>query len=287
MRKQPIQNKRAVVTIIIVTYNNESTIEGCLASVFKNDTPNFQKEIVVVDNNSKDETLGILKKLKAEGFPLRIISNDFNEGFGKAVNGVIKKEREKNSSRFFFLLNPDATIRSHALELLLRKASEDKNLGLLSCKIIDPQTREVLFKKGSVDFFRFKATHTAPSIFQSPYVTGCALLIRNSLIDKISAFDSKFFLYYEDADISKRALDAGYRIATENSAICYHHESHSSSPETKDYFLTRNALYFFHKHYPKIALPYFWSAFFLRFSYHKFFSKKETVIRAMQDFWQN
>ncbi len=287
MKKSLIKKNKGVIKIIIITYNNESTVENCLISVFKNKIPNFQKEIIIIDNNSQDGTSRILAGFKKDKRISRIILNNFNAGFGKTINKILEDEREKNSTDFFFLLNPDATIEFNALENLIKKANNDKGVGLLSCKIIDPKTKECLFERGSVDFLRFKTTHTTPGMFQTEYVTGCALLIRNSLIEKIGLFDSNFFLYYEDADFSKRALDAGFKIDTENSAICYHQESHSSTSAIKDYFLTRNALYFFHKHYQKTALPYFWTAFFLRFIYHKIFSKKEVIIKAMRDFWYN
>lgn len=283
--QKPNNLKEGVLTIIIVTYNNETTIKGCLDSVFKNKTSNFRKRIIIVDNDSKDKTPQILKKLKGDKLVSQIILNNFNDGFGRTVSNVI--EREKSDSDFFFVLNPDTTIEPDSLENLLERADSDTNLGLLSCKIVDPETKKVLFEKGSIDFIRFQTTHSAPRTFQLQYVTGCALLIKNSVIEKIGAFDPNFFLYYEDADFSKRALDAGFKIDTENSAICYHMESHSSTSETKDYFLVRNGLYFFHKHYLFFALPYFWAMFFVRFVYHRFFSKKDVVTRAMADFWKN
>ncbi len=285
MKKILNKNNARVITIIIITYNNETTIENCLFSVFKNKLSGFKKKIIVIDNNSQDKTPKILKRFIKDSRVSNIILNDFNEGFGKTINTII--EEEKYASGFFFLLNPDTIIEKDVLENLIETAKKRKKIGLLSCKIIDPSTKKIIFEKGSIDFLCFKSLHDPPKTFQEQYVTGCALLIKNSLIEKIGGFDPNFFLYYEDADFSRRALDAGFEIDTESSAICFHQESHSTSSETKDYFLTRNALYFFKKHYPKIALPYFWSVFILRLSYHKFFSKKPIIIKAMQDFWQN
>jgi N-acetylglucosaminyl-diphospho-decaprenol L-rhamnosyltransferase len=287
MRKQLSKNKRVSVTIIIVTFNNEATIENCLSSLIKNKIPDFQKKIILVDNDSQDKTPPLLARFKKEQLISEVIFNDFNLGFGRAINEIIEKENKGAEPDFFFILNPDAVLEENALEKLLTTALLKPKIGLLSCRIMEPKTNKVLFEEGSVDFLRFKTTHTPPRRLQSPYLTGCALLIRNSLIKEIGAFDPHFFLYYEDADLSRRALSADFEIATENSAVCFHNESHSSSSEIKDYFLTRNALYFFHKHYPKIALPYFWSVFFLRFAYHKLFSKKKNIIRAMRDFWHN
>lgn len=286
-KKHLSKNKRGSIAIIIVTFNNETTIENCLSSVFKNKIPDFQKKIILVDNDSQDKTPSLLARFKKEQLVSEVIFNDFNLGFGRAINEIIEKENKGAEPDFFFILNPDAVLEENALEKLLTTAISKPKLGLLSCKIVEPKTNKTLFEKGSVDFLRFRATHTPPSRFQSQYLTGCALLIKNSLTKQIGAFDPNFFLYYEDADLSRRALVDGFEIATENSAVCYHNESHSSSSEIKDYFLTRNALYFFRKHYPKIALPYFWAAFFLRFAYHKLFSKKKNVLRAMRDFWYN
>jgi GT2 family glycosyltransferase len=289
VKKQKNSDLEMVITVIIITHNNETTIQDCLNSVFKNPTPGFQKKIVVIDNDSQDGTPKILNGLKHDRRISKIILNSFNDGFGKTINTFIEQaqKRKARPSDFFFILNPDTTLESTALSRLLEAATNKKHLGLLSCTIVHPKTKKVLFKEGSIDFLRFRTTHTAPGAFQASYVTGCALLISKSLLQKIGAFDPNFFLYYEDADFSKRTLDAGMEIATESSALCYHEESHSATSETKDYFLTRNALYFFHKHYSFFALPYFWAVFSVRLIYHKYFSKKQVVLYAMQDFWKN
>ncbi len=277
-----INNTKLIVTVIVITYNNEDTIERCITSIKNNKTSEFEKRIIVIDNDSSDKTWEILNQNKDALFKLR--RNEFNDGFGRAINKVFFRNL---NSDFFFLLNADATLGDNSLQKILETANNNPAIGLLSCKIIDPKTNKVIFNEGAINFLRLQTTHSRPSRVKNRYVTGCALLVKKDLVSKIGGFDPKFFLYYEDADFSKRALAAGFKIDTEQKSICYHNESHSSNSETKTYFLVRNGLSFFKKHYPKIALPYFYSLLILRLGYHSLFSKKKIVNKAMLDFIRN
>lgn len=276
-----IKKGNSKLTIVIATYNNEETIKKCLLSISEQEkAKGLEVEIILIDNNSQDETWKVLKSLSKE-HSLTLYKNSFNNGFGRTINQVIKKH---TYSDFYLILNPDAYLDKKAIKELFGTITQEKELGLLSCKIVDPKSGAVLFENGKIDFLRFKTTHETTNKQNRCYLTGCALLITKELIDKIGIFDPKFFLYYEDADLSKRTLDAGFKIKTAKNAICYHNESHSSTSLVKNYFLTRNALYFFKKHYHPLALPYFWLCFFIRFAYHKNFSRKANISKAMLDF---
>lgn len=275
-----IKKKNSKLTIVIATYNNEKTIEKCLTSIAKQEKiKGLETEIVLIDNNSQDKTWETLQDL-SKTQSLTLYRNNFNNGFGRAINQVVRKH---DSSDFYLILNPDAYLDKRAIGELL-KVIQKEELGLLSCKIVDPKSKTVLFENGKIDFLRFKATHETTNNQNKRYLTGCALLATKKLVEKTDLFDPKFFLYYEDADLSKRALNAGFKIKTAKNAVCYHKESHSSTSLVKDYFLTRNALYFFKKHYHPLALPYFWLCFFARFAYHKYFSRKTNISKAMLDF---
>lgn len=285
-----MQNKKETldfeeIAIVIITHNNEGTIEDCIYSLLANDFSGIKKRIFIVDNNSTDTTIKLLDQLKQRNISLEITKLPFNDGFAKTVNWAVKYIKESSSPEFFFLLNPDTTLEKTTIKNLLIKAQEKNPSDLISCKIINPQNNKVWFSGGKINFLKFKAVHRKTQ--QPEYLTGCALLIRKNVFEKIGFFDSNFFLYYEDVDFSLRARKASLKLAVAKDAICYHKESQSSTSDSKDYFLTRNALYLFHKHYPRIALPYFWMIFFLRLVYHRLISKKKNISRALSDFWHS
>lgn len=154
---------------------------------------------------------------------------------------------------------------------------------LTGCALSIP--KEVIRKLSSCDKVRNRGVVDSPPCGKEELACPPKLQRRREGVIKI--FDEKFFLYYEDADFSLRAKKAGFKLKIIPKVICYHKESASSSSEIKNYHLVKSGLVFFHKHYPKILLPYFWLVFYLRFFYHKYISKKETVLQAMLDFKKN
>jgi len=278
---------RSTLTIIVVTYNNQAVLANCLASL--EDNAPFIEGLIIVDNASCDQTLAIVEKLKKNApFNIKVLKNRRNFGFAKAVNqGVRLAEKKFPKSNAFFLLNPDAQLASNCFKQLLQEDYYNPQIGLLSPAIFqDSSLKTPWFVGGHFNWLKLKTIHTKSSS-KKQYLTGCALLIKKELLQKIGYFDEHFFLYYEDADLSLRAQQAGYSLRLIPAAICYHQESRSfPSLFAKNYHLAKSGLLFFYKHYPRWALPYFWSYFWIRFTYHRFFSHKKSVLQAMQDFLQ-
>lgn len=272
--------QKVKLAIIIITYNSAPCIKKCISSVLESALDDVLTKIILIDNNSSDSSKKILKKYNNhENFDL--IFNDTNLGFAKAINQGISYAKSNFDPDFFFLLNPDAYLDKNCLQKLLQYAKNNRGLGLASPNIIDPKTNKLWFSGGNIDWLSFKTRHTDSAL---QYLSGCALLIKKEVVSKIGIFDERFFLYYEDADFGFRVRKAGFNLNILADSICFHIESQSSDLEIKNYHLTKSALFFFYKHYPKWALPYFWVIFWTRFFFHKYLSKKEAVFKGMNDF---
>lgn len=268
------------LAIIIIVYNSAPCIKKCISSVLQSILDGVATKIILIDNNSSDSSKEILKKYgNRENFDL--IFNNKNIGFAKAANQGIFHAKSNFDPDFFFLLNPDAYLGKNCLQKLIQHSKNNRHSDLASSNIIDPKTNTSWFSGGNIDWFSFKTKH-ADSALQ--YLSGCALFIKKEVFFKIGTFDERFFLYYEDADFGLRARKAGFNLNIVADSICFHIESQSSDLETKNYHLAKSALFFFHKHYPKWALPFFWIMFWARFFFHKYFSKKEAVSKGLSDF---
>ncbi len=300
---------KSSISFIIITYNNEKEIKKCLESIKSQDI-NFN--IIIVDNNSGDRTLSLIKKFsihtnnpsplgeKESGkfAKIHLIKNKKNLGFAQAVNQGINYAQKKFHPDFYFLLNPDAYLGKKCLSKILEYAP--KNDTLISPLIVNPKNNQPWFSGAKINWLKFRTNHiklqTTNYKLQTDYLTGCALLIPKKITQTLSSssnderkkrtkiFDEKFFLYYEDADFSLRAQKAGLKLKIIPQAICYHQESSSSDLKDKNYYLVKSGLIFFYKHYSKFLLPYFWLIFYLRFFYHKLISKKEVALKALKDF---
>ncbi len=274
--------KKEIVAIIIITYNSQNQISNCLKSIEQCAIDNeMEKKIIIIDNNSTDSTLKIIQ---SGNFDPEIIANKKNIGFAKAVNQGIKLAIEKIGADFLLLLNPDATLSKQCLSTLLKSWKEEKRIGAMSPLIIDPTDKKPWFSGAKINWLRMSTNHNIHPSSKTDYLTGCVLLLSKNTIQRVGHFDEAFFLYYEDADFSTRIKKAGLSLVIEPKAIAHHEESQSSTPSTKNYCLVKSGLLFFRKHYPKLLLPYFWTIFYLRYFYHQNISKKEIVIKALQDF---
>lgn len=287
-----------MLAIIIITYNSHRKISDCLASVFSQKTSS-PLSVIVIDNNSpdKDETEKVLSSF---GYPaVEFVQNRANYGFAKAVNQGITIAKKKYHADNYLLLNPDAILEENCVEQLLQSAKKGFPAGLVAATILSPKDKSVWFSQGVVGWWSQKTYHV-PSAgdhlmkdqfagdhlikVRRHYLSGCCLLVKSDVVDRIGLFDERFFLYYEDADYSLRAQAAGFPIAVAPKAICFHDESQSSSKDGKTYHLCKSGLLFFHKYCPWYRLPYFWMVFWLRLGYHKFYSRKMAVCRALEDF---
>jgi len=230
------------LSVIIVSYNTKKLLGECLESVFQSQGPKFQIEVTVVDNGSTDGSMEMVRrKYKA----VKVIENEKNLGFAKAVNQGFKQSQGRN----LLLLNSDAEIQPQALEKLFEF---EKKVGpaIIGAKMLNPDgtVQASVFNlptaKRAVEEFWFgkdKAFSKYAPAWEKPVaveaVSGGAMLISGAIIKKIGLFDERYFMYYEDLDFCRRAKKAGYKIwyLPEATVIHYHGASgrQLASPETQ------------------------------------------------------
>lgn len=270
------------LTIIIITYNSQDHIESCLKSIENQKIPS---NIILIDNNSQDKTL---EKIKNKKNNFNLIKNKLNLGFAQAVNQGIAYSKKNLNTDLFLLLNPDTNLKKDCLNKIIKKIKSDSKIGLCSPVIKNPKNNEIIFRQGQINWWKMKTLHENNPNKKMDYLTGCCLLIKKSVLDKLKGFDEKFFLYYEDADFCLRAKKNGLALEIAENATCFHQESQSSNNETKNYHLVKSGLIFFHKHSNLLTrFFYFWPIFWLRWFYHFLFTRKKSVLKGLKDFYLN
>jgi GT2 family glycosyltransferase len=247
------------VFVIILNYNGKETINACLASVFKNNYPNF--EVVVVDNNSTD---GSFEMAKSGFSKANFIKNEENLGFSSGNNAGIRFSLERGAE-YVFLMNNDAEGEVDFLKNIVHVAEEKKETGVLSPVIFNKETKQIWFSGGKINWLRMKSVHETDAkkeeASESEYVTGCAMLIRAEVFKKIGLFDEDFFLYWEDADFSIRSRRAGFKNTVVSNSWVYHSEKSNENNRNKIYWLVFSGILFFKKNTPWFFKP--WIFFFL------------------------
>lgn len=212
------------VSIIIVNYNTCQLTIQSIQSVYQF-TSGLNFEVIVVDNASSDDSVQYIKNAFPE---IKIIQNEKNIGFGRANNEGLKIAK----GEFVFLLNSDAFLTSNALlyflEFMKEKAHEKIAVcgGELSTGRTDPTVSyghlpSLLDAFSSIGFFTlYKNYHhdhiasgvvnTNPAVHEVGYVNGADMFIRKKHLDDVGFFDSDFFLYFEETELSYRLKKRGY-----------------------------------------------------------------------------
>ncbi|GIW62483.1 MAG: glycosyl transferase [Patescibacteria group bacterium] len=276
-----------MLSIVILTFNSSKDIVSCLDSIYKNCKKyNFNNfEVLIVDNQSTDDTVAIANKLKDQYKGLSVVINKGNFGFSKGNNEGVKSAK----GDYLLFLNPDVDLIDVDFSELISFLDKDPKAGALSIKLVlddgqldkachrgDPTLfRSVSYLLGLEEIFSklpilnrlFGGYHLVgmdmSSVHQVEAVSGAFLLVKKSVFELVSGFDEDYFMYGEDLDLCLRIRLKGFKIYYYPKYKAVHHKYRSGmkSPllkirrKTSFYFWQAKKIYFLkhlYKKYPKL-----------------------------------
>ncbi len=248
--------------IVILNYKGLDHTLDCLKSIRSLNKNNYGMEIIVVDNNSLDNSCKALSKLK----DIHLIENPANLGYSGGNNAGIRYALKRNADSVL-ILNNDTTVDQN---LIINLVGDLKSADIISPKIYfsagfefhknryrstDPG-KVIWYAGGTIDWENIIGKHIGVdevdnSQFENgreiDFATGACMLVKREVFGKIGLFDEKYFLYLEDLDFCIRAKKAGFKIIYSPKAIIWHKNAQSaqgSGSNLQDYFITRNRLLF-------------------------------------------
>ena len=250
------------LSVIVVNYNVKFFLEQCLRSVLKSGNE-IDMEIFVVDNNSVDGSVSMLK----EKFPsVKVIANKDNKGFSTANNQAIKLSKGK----YVLLLNPDTVVEHDTFKKVIEFMNLHPDAGGLGVKMIDgkgnflPESKRGLpsplvafykifglarlFPKSKI-FGKYHLSYLdKEKINKVDILSGAFMLLRKETINKIGLLDESFFMYGEDIDLSYRITEAGYNNYYFPETRIIHYKGESTKKSSINYVFTfYNAMLIFAK----------------------------------------
>ncbi|MBS1955929.1 MAG: glycosyltransferase family 2 protein [Cyanobacteria bacterium SZAS-4] len=210
------------LSISIVHHRGREMLRDCLNSIFDN-APNFEFEVLVVDNVSND---GAVEMLEASYPQVVLIKNAERHGFGQNQNIGI----QHCHGQYILVLNDDTVLHGKALELMCNFLDENTDTAVVGPKLlnVDGSLQISCYRfptplRYVLDNFLLSTLFPHSTIFgdyrQWAYdevrvvdsVMGAAMLVRKSAIDRVGGFDEQFFMYFEEIDWQMRMHRAGLK----------------------------------------------------------------------------
>ncbi len=257
------------VSVVIVSYNVSDLLNECIISIKKETSCSY--EIIVVDNNSVDNSVEMLKTKHPD---VKLIQNNHNVGFARANNQAFKEA----TGKYILMLNPDTIILKNAINKLVQFMDKHPEMGASGPKVLNtdmtlqhnchhfpsvlirfagylqlkkffPKNR--LFGREHMTYWNYN------EIKEIDWITGCALLIRTCALVEVGYLDENYFMYTEETDLCFRLKKYGWKILYYPSAHIIHHGGRSALKQNKEKvfsksittYLFSTQYYFFKKNY--------------------------------------
>lgn len=249
------------IAIIIVNWNGRDDTLACLASLRNLTYPHTS--VVLVDNGSTDDSVATVRRQ----FPrITILEAKRNLLFAGGNNKGITHAKEHGADHVM-LLNNDTIATPDLVTRLVDRLESDSRIGMVAPKIYyDSDPRRIWFAGARIRPWLGTMSHRGirevdhgqfDEAKETDYATGCCVLVRGEVIDRIGLLDEAYRMYGEDADWSVRARKAGYRILFEPAATLRHKVS-ASAGGNLSLFKLRNKLVSQIRFFSRHAAWYHW-----------------------------
>lgn len=242
--KKTIKKKNAKLSIIIISTNESHYLKKCLDSIFNNLNKKNNFEVILIDNNSSDNTSLLVKK----NYP-QVILHKRNKTFGFSANNnfAIKKSH----GEYILLLNADTICKKESIWKLLKFMETHQSVGVCGPKLIYPdKTLQLSCRKFPTlwsgilrrsplrIFFPIKMRDSSHlNVYMDhnksqkvDWLLGACLMINKKTINDVGLLDEKFFLYVDDIDYAWRVWQAGWQVYyLPESVVVHYHQAKSDN----------------------------------------------------------
>jgi GT2 family glycosyltransferase len=245
------KNNHSKVSIIILNWNGLNDTLECIESLKKITYRNY--EVILVDNGSKGNDANLLEE-KYKNY-IRVIKNKENLGFAEGNNVAIKSILREHDCKYILLLNNDTKVNPDFLAELVKTADKYPEVGLVGPVIFEfYKPNKILWAGGKIKWWlgagsvrTSKITLNKKNhILSCDFLSGCCVLIKKKVFDKIGFLNKNYFVYFEDVDFCSRAKNVGFKLICNLNSKIWHKQAKSSGFKSKNYiyYFARNRIIF-------------------------------------------
>ena len=263
------------ISIVIANWNAGKQLAEAVLSIAKHHH-GIISSVIIVDNASSDGSLAQLEVLEGFPFKLQIVRNPDNRGFGAACN----QGAALSTSKYLLFLNPDTRLFENSLSIPFdfMEKDENYNVGIVGIQLLDEQNHVArscarfptvtIFAAQALGINRLpKYKHLSQAMSEWRHdsnqivdqVIGAFFVIRRSIFESLGGFDERFFVYFEEVDLSLRVYQAGYSSVFLANAQAFH-AGNGTTKQIKAhrlFYSLRSRLLYGFKHFSK------WQAWWL------------------------
>jgi len=232
--------------IIILNYNGREWLPACLESL--RGTTYRDYKVLLVDNDSNDGSIDLVRA----GFPeVEVMINESNLGFSEGNNRGMSRALA-DGAEYIVLLNPDTIVESEWLGRLIDAGNSDPTIGILGAVQLDYDGAD--FNSWTMTAFpelidELRDPGTARAWIPVEWVEGACMIVRREVIERIGMLDPIYFAFYEEIDLCRRAIRAGYNVALVPGARIRHYRggmwrADASRSRLRDYRCDRSQFIF-------------------------------------------
>lgn len=257
------------VALILLNWNTPGHSVNCIGSLLKYCNQDLF-DIIVADNGSTDNSLAVIRATYPN---LIYIENKQNLGFAEGNNRALRYSLS-NNYLYSLLINTDTVVDEDMVGKLYKHLEQYSEAAAVQPAIYWMHDKANIwngkgkFNKATGMIYSDKTKPAGSHVraFEcADWLTGCCVLLRNECLKESGLFNSKFFLYYEDVDLSLRLRDTGRQLHYLPSAKMYHEAGVSAKVEKPEnegslspiihYYITRNRLWFLRRYGSPFFLP--------------------------------
>lgn len=252
------------VFAVAINFNKDAVTTAWLESMQKVITSDFSLDLVIVDNASS-----VPFRVKIPEKNVHIIRSEDNTGF-TGGNNIGMRYALSHGADYVLIINNDTIVDPDVVKNLLEVLESGIKIGITVPKIYFAKGHEFhkerytqkdlgkvfWYAGGYTDWANIKSIHRGvdevdrgqyDTLERTSFASGCCMLIKRAVLEKVGLFDDRGFMYYEDAIFCEKVQRAGYEIWYVPSAVIWHLNAVSSGGAgngLQDYFITRNQMLF-------------------------------------------
>lgn len=249
---KPRHTSQPAVAVIVLNWNGWQDTVSCLNALERLEYPRC--EVIVVDNASTD---GSVAHIRSAFLSVRVLEARANLGFSGGCNLGIQDALARGFE-YVWLLNNDTRADPAALSALVDVAEADPKIGAVGSVIYDMDHPDTVQEWGGG---RMNLWTGVGRIMKAPSepdcLTGCSMLIRSGTLKRTGLLDERFFLYWEDTDLSLRIRKSDYHLTVAPASRIAHRGGASAGRGSalQAFHYHRSATLFYRLHSPVPIVP--------------------------------